>query len=133
MQSQLEIVSIRNPTKLIAVVSRAIPFSAKPCRSRSSLAGIDPLDDELLVSLSARWRRFPMFMFGMRCIRCNHEIIAPHKSEFLDNEVIRHLWHCPCCKAIFESIPRFPANAKLVKEVTMSVEVFPPLNDLRDI
>src|SRR5262252_8179922 len=77
-------------------------------------------------------RRFPMFMFGMRCVRCNHEIIAPHKSELLDDEVIRHLWHCPCCKAMFESIPRFPANAKLVKEVMMSVEVFPPRNEMRD-
>ena len=29
-----------------------------------------------------------MFMFGMRCVRCNHEIIAPHKTELLDDEVI---------------------------------------------
>ena len=27
-----------------------------------------------------------MFMFGMRCVRCNHEIIAPHKTEFLDDK-----------------------------------------------
>ena len=43
-----------------------------------------------------------MFMFGMCCVRCDHEIIAPHKTEFLDDRVIRHLWHCPCCKALFE-------------------------------
>ena len=24
-----------------------------------------------------------MFMFGIRCVRCNHEIIAPHRTEFL--------------------------------------------------
>ena len=55
-----------------------------------------------------------MFMFGMRCVRCDHEIIAPHKTEFLDDRVIRHLWHCPCCKAVFESFPRFPKNANAV-------------------
>ena len=74
-----------------------------------------------------------MFMFGIQCVRCNHEIIAPHKTEFLDDEVIRHLWHCPCCKAMFESFPRFPASAKLVREVMMSVDVFPPLNEMGDI
>ena len=67
-------------------------------------------------------------MFGMRCVRCNHEIIAPHKTELLDDEVIRHLWHCACCKSMFESFPRFPANAKLVRDVMTSVDVFPPLD-----
>ena len=74
-----------------------------------------------------------MFMFGMRCVRCDHEIIAPHRTELLDNEVIRHLWHCSCCKAVFESFARFPPDARSVKEVTMSVDVFPPLNEMRDI
>jgi hypothetical protein len=78
-------------------------------------------------------KRPSMFMFGMRCVRCDHEIIAPHKTELLDTEVIRHLWHCSCCKAVFESFPRFPPNARSVKEVTMSVDVFPPLNEMRDI
>jgi hypothetical protein len=55
-------------------------------------------------------------------------IIAPRKTELLDDKVIRHLWHCPQCRAVFESFPRFPANAKLVKEVMKSVDVFPPLN-----
>ena len=67
-----------------------------------------------------------MFMFGMRCVRCDHEIIAPIEAELLDDKVIRHLWHCPCCKARFESFPRFPNDAKLVKEVMKSVDVFPP-------
>jgi hypothetical protein len=49
-----------------------------------------------------------MFMFGMRCVRCDHEIIAPRDTELLDDRVIRHVWHCPSCKARFESFPRFP-------------------------
>jgi hypothetical protein len=68
------------------------------------------------------------FMFGIQCVRCDHEIIAPQKSEFLDDKVIRHLWHCPRCHARFESFPRFPASARLVKEVMVKVDVFPPLN-----
>jgi hypothetical protein len=69
-----------------------------------------------------------MFMFGIQCVRCDHEIIAPRKAEFVDDQLIRHIWHCPCCKAVFESFPRFPKNAKLVKEVMKSVDVFPPLS-----
>jgi len=65
--------------------------------------------------------RRSMFMFGMRCVRCEHEIIAPRKTELLDDKVIRHLWHCLSCKARFVSFPRFPANAKSVKDVMFSV------------
>jgi hypothetical protein len=77
-------------------------------------------------------KRRSMFMFGIQCVRCNHEIIAPQKSEFLDDRIIRHLWHCPSCKAKFESVPRFPKNAKSVKEVMMSVDIFPPLAETKD-
>ena len=72
--------------------------------------------------------RRSMFMFGMLCVRCHHEIIAPQETELADDKVIRHLWQCPNCKARFESFPRFPKNARLVKEVMMKVDVFPPLN-----
>jgi hypothetical protein len=30
-------------------------------------------------------KRRPMYMFGIRCIRCDHEIIAPHRTELLDD------------------------------------------------
>jgi hypothetical protein len=69
-----------------------------------------------------------MFMFGMSCVRCSHEIIAPRETELLDDKVIRHLWHCPNCKARFESFPRFPKGAKLVKDVMRRDDVFPPLS-----
>jgi hypothetical protein len=69
-----------------------------------------------------------MFMFGMRCVRCDYEIIAPHKTELLDDNVIRHLWHCCRCKAYFESFPRFRAKARSVRELMASVDVFPPLS-----
>ena len=67
-----------------------------------------------------------MFMFGMRCVDATTNI-APHKTEFLDDRIIRHLWHCPCCKQ-YSSLLRFPRNARLVKEVMTKVDVFPPLD-----
>ena len=70
-----------------------------------------------------------MFMFGIKCVRCDQELIAPRRTEFLDDKVIRHFWHCPKCKAWFESFPRFPADAKLVREVMLRVDIFPPLNE----
>ena len=63
-----------------------------------------------------------MFMFGMPCVRCNHEIIAPQETELLAHRVMRHLWNCPKCKARFESFPRFPKGAKLVRDVMKSVQ-----------
>ena len=77
-------------------------------------------------------KRRSMFMFGIQCVRCNHEIIAPHKSEFLDDKVIRHVWHCPRCEARFESFPRFPAHARLVRDVMLRVDVLPLLNEPKD-
>jgi transcription elongation factor Elf1 len=81
-----------------------------------------------MAETSTMKNRQSMFMFGMRCVRCDHEIIAPHTTELLDDKIIRHLWHCPNCKARFESFPRFPANAKSVRDVMFSVDVFPPLS-----
>jgi hypothetical protein len=73
-------------------------------------------------------KRRSMFLFGICCVRCNHEIIAPHKTEFLDNEVIRHLWHCSRCDAQFESFPRFPKNGKSVREVAAQLDIFHALD-----
>jgi len=73
-----------------------------------------------------------MFMFGIDCVRCNYDIIAPRHSEFLHDGVIRHVWHCPKCKARFESFPRFPPDAKLVREAMMKVDVFPALAETQE-
>ncbi len=42
--------------------------------------------------------------FGISCVRCNEELIAPDQSEYCAGTHIRHLWHCPSCSARFESI-----------------------------
>jgi transcription elongation factor Elf1 len=73
-------------------------------------------------------KRPSMFMFGIQCVRCNHEIIAPHETELLDDKVIRHLWHCPSCEARFESFPRFPKDAKSVREGDVEGGYIPALD-----
>jgi len=86
-----------------------------------------------MVTIKSEGKLRSMFMFGIKCVRCSHEIIAPRRTEFLDDKVIRHFWHCPKCKAWFESFPRFPADAKLVREVMLRVDIFPPLNETKPL
>jgi hypothetical protein len=66
-----------------------------------------------------------MFMFGIKCGRCDQEIIAPQKTEFLDDKVIRHVWQCPGCKARFASHPRFSDIGKSVRDATTKVDIVP--------
>ncbi len=39
--------------------------------------------------------------FGMKCVQCGDELIAPERSEYRDEEDIRHVWYCPKCCASF--------------------------------
>ena len=53
----------------------------------------------------------------------------PSKTELLDDKLIRHLWHCPNCKARFKSFPRFPKGREVSERGDeQMVDVFPPLN-----
>lgn len=52
---------------------------------------------EFVVSLLTMMKK--RRMFGIHCVRCDYEIIAPSQTELLDDKLIRHLWHCPNCKA----------------------------------
>ena len=40
--------------------------------------------------------------FGISCVRCGEELLAPDKSEYRAGTHIRHLWHCPNCSTRFE-------------------------------
>ena len=40
--------------------------------------------------------------FGINCVQCHEELIAPEKSEYRDGTHIRHLWLCPKCATHFE-------------------------------
>ena len=54
--------------------------------------------------------------FGISCVRCVEELIAPDKSECAGTH-IRHLWHCPNCSARFESIEQIPVEAMTTDDI----------------
>ena len=56
-----------------------------------------------------------MSLFGIQCVRCAHEIIAPHKTELLDDKTIRHVWHCPSCMALFEVFSAISEECEISK------------------
>jgi hypothetical protein len=69
----------------------------------------------------------PRSMFGVTCIGCGNDLIAPERSEHLDDRRIRHLWHCPKCRLRFEAILRFPVEAKFVRDLKTKLEISQPL------
>ena len=42
--------------------------------------------------------------FGINCVRCKDELIAPERSEYRHGMHIRHLWNCSNCETSFESL-----------------------------
>jgi transcriptional regulator NrdR family protein len=59
--------------------------------------------------------------FGISCVRCDEELIAPDRSEYRAGTHIRHLWHCPKCSVRFEPIEQIPV------EVMIADDIFPAL------
>jgi len=42
--------------------------------------------------------------FGIDCVRCRNDLIAPERSEYCSHGVVRHVWHCCECGCRFESV-----------------------------
>jgi hypothetical protein len=55
--------------------------------------------------------------FGITCVQCHEELIAPDKSEYRAGTHIRHLWHCSSCSARFESIQQIPVEAMTTDDI----------------
>jgi hypothetical protein len=72
----------------------------------------------------------PLSLFGMDCIRCGNELIAPENTEYVDHQLIRHVWLCPKCHARFESFPRFPPDVRRLKNLVSKMDVFPALREM---
>jgi hydrogenase maturation factor HypF (carbamoyltransferase family) len=58
--------------------------------------------------------------FGITCVQCHEELIAPDKSEYRAGTHIRHLWHCSNCSARFESIEQIPVEAMTSDDIFLS-------------
>ena len=42
--------------------------------------------------------------FGLSCVRCKGELIAPEKSVYRNEGQIRHSWYCPTCGYSFTTL-----------------------------
>ncbi len=49
--------------------------------------------------------------FGMSCVQCGNELIAPEWSEYRSTHQNRHLWRCWKCDCCFETIVKMEDNA----------------------
>jgi hypothetical protein len=65
--------------------------------------------------------------FGMTCVQCSNELIAPEWSEFRNERQVRHLWHCWECDFCFESLVSFPAVTESMRDIKTGDEIYPSL------
>jgi hypothetical protein len=42
--------------------------------------------------------------FGMKCVHCGDELIAPAWTEYRNERQIHHVWQCWSCACCFETI-----------------------------
>ena len=63
--------------------------------------------------------------FGIKCIQCSDEVIAPEWSECRNERQVHHFWRCCKCDFCFESLVSFPADDKSIKDVMTRGDVFP--------
>ena len=59
--------------------------------------------------------------FGMTCVQCSNELIAPEWSEYRSKQQNRHLWRCWKCDCCFETI----VNTKSIEGNAARDETFP--------
>jgi hypothetical protein len=64
--------------------------------------------------------------FGMTCVQCSNELIAPEWSEFRNERQVRHLWHCWECDFHFESLVSFAAVTSM-RDIKKGNEIYPSL------
>jgi hypothetical protein len=55
--------------------------------------------------------------FGINCVRCKDELIAPERSEYRHGTHIRHLWYCSNCETSFESLDSIPVEATTADDI----------------
>ena len=63
--------------------------------------------------------------FGITCVKCSSELIAPELSEYRNEREVHHLWRCAECDCRFESLVSFPVGNMLIKDIITRRDVFP--------
>jgi hypothetical protein len=65
--------------------------------------------------------------FGMDCVQCGKELIAPQWTEYRNERQVHHVWHCWNCDCQFEAIVSLPADDKSMKDIMTRADIFPSL------
>jgi len=65
--------------------------------------------------------------FGMTCVQCSNELIAPEWSEYRNERQVRHLWHCWECDFRFASLVSFPVATKSMRDINTGSVIYPSL------
>lgn len=65
--------------------------------------------------------------FGMTCVHCDNELIAPKWSQYQNERQIRHIWHCSECDLCFASVISIPAVDKPMRSINTGKVIFPSL------
>jgi hypothetical protein len=58
--------------------------------------------------------------FGVDCVQCDNDLIAPERSEYQEPRHILHFWRCPKCDCCFEVIS--PADTKSIRDIMRRIE-----------
>ena len=68
--------------------------------------------------------------FGMRCVQCGDELIAPEWSAYRNEQQVRHVWRCwkcDCCFETFANIESMEDNIESMEDIETSDDIFPAL------
>jgi hypothetical protein len=60
-------------------------------------------------------------IFGMTCVQCDNELIAPEWPEYRSKHQNRHLWRCWKCDCCFETT----VNTRSMEDTRQGDDVFP--------
>jgi ribosomal protein S27E len=61
--------------------------------------------------------------FGMKCVQCGDELLAPDWSEYRNEQQVHHVWRCWKCDCCFETF----ANIESIEDIETSDDIFPSL------
>jgi hypothetical protein len=61
--------------------------------------------------------------FGLNCVRCGDELVAPERSEYWNKRHIHHLWRCPKCDCCFATI----VETDSTEDIMTGDDIFPSL------
>ena len=65
--------------------------------------------------------------FGMRCVQCGDELIAPEWSAYRNEQQVRHVWRCwkcDCCFETFANIESMEDNIESMEDIETSDDIF---------